>query len=127
MHQLYKKYWLLIRQSKHGKIHHSFCHKYGVPEYWFILYHSVKHKASFYFQNICPYSIINDPWYNTTIFSRLHGLSFEDYFKTSICDKYNLMCSIEVHENHKSVNKHKPVNYEKISGGDRPLASNSTE
>ena len=40
-HQLWKKYWLLVRHSKDRKLHHSFCHKYDVPEYWFILNHSV--------------------------------------------------------------------------------------
>ena len=52
----------------------------------------------FDFQNNCPYWILNSPWYNTTICSKLHGLVFEDYFTTSKRDKYNLMCSIEAHE-----------------------------
>ena len=30
--------------------------------------------------------------------SQLHGLVFEDYFKTDKRDKYNIMCSIEAHE-----------------------------
>ena len=41
---------------------------------------------------------MNGPWYNTTMFSLWHGLSFEGYVTTSIRDRYNLMCSIESHE-----------------------------
>ena len=53
---------------------------------------------------------------------------FEEYFTTSKRDKYNILCSIEAHEkNQKSVNKHKPINDKKSSGGDKPLSPNSTE
>ena len=44
-----EKYWLLVRQSKDRKLHHSFCHKYVAPEYWFTLYNSVKQKPRFRF------------------------------------------------------------------------------
>ena len=60
--------------------------------------------------------------------SQLHGLVFEDYFKTDKRDKYNIMCSIEAHEKkQKLVNENKPVNDETSSGGARTLPSNSTE
>ena len=33
-------------------------------------------------------------WYNTTIFKKLNGQIFEDYFKTLCKDRYELMCAI---------------------------------
>ena len=33
-----------------------------------------------------------DPWYNTDIFSRLHGSLFEYFITHSGTDRYNLMC-----------------------------------
>ena len=47
VHQLLKNNVLFVRQSKYRKIHHPFCHKYGVTAYWFILDHSVKQKPKF--------------------------------------------------------------------------------
>ena len=47
-------------------------------------------ELSFYFQHHCPSWILNGPWYNTTIFSLLHGSSFKDYVTTSIKYIYNL-------------------------------------
>ena len=83
---------------------------------------------SFGFQKHLIYCILNSPLYNTTLCSILHGLVSEEYFTTANCEKYSLICSIEAHEkNIKSVNKHKPVNYETGSGDGIPLTSNSTE
>ena len=47
---------------------------------------------------------------------------FKAYVPTSIHGIYNIMCSIEAHKR-----KHKLVNDEEISGGDRTLSSNSKE
>ena len=82
----------------------------------------------FVFQKHCTSWIINGPWYNTKIFSRLYDSVFENYFTTAKHNKYNLMYSIEVHEkNRKSVNKQKPVDDETSSGGGIPLPPNPTE
>ena len=57
-----------------------------------------------------------------------HDSVFEDYFITSKCAKYNIICSIEEHEkNQKSVNRRKTENDETSSGGARPLSLNSPE
>ena len=48
----------------------------------------------FDFQKNCPPWILNGPWHKTTICSRLHGSVFEDYLKTSKCDKRDIMGSI---------------------------------
>ena len=62
----------------------------------------------------------NDPFYNTTICSRLHSLLFEDYVTTFIRDQYNTIFTIEDHER-----EHKFLSDEASSGGDRPLPLNS--
>ena len=46
---------------------------------------------SFGFQKTFPSWILNGPLYKATICSLLHGSVFEDYFTTSIREKYNLM------------------------------------
>ena len=78
-------------------------------------------------QKYCITWILNVPWYNNMICSRLHGLVFEEYFTTAKRDKSNLMCSIEAHKKpQKPVNQNKPINDETSSGGARPLPLNST-
>ena len=80
------------------------------------------------FQNHCPSWILNGPWYNNTICSRLYGLVFGDYLTTAKREIYNLSSYFEAHEkNHKSVNKHKPINDETSSGGFRPTPSTLRE
>ena len=64
-----EKYWLFLRQPRDRKLHHSFCHKYDVPECWFILDHPVGKKHNFDFQHHCTSWVINVSWYNTTICS----------------------------------------------------------
>ena len=63
-----------------------------------------------------PSCVITGIWYNTMIFSRLHGSVFEDYFTTSERDRYNLMRSIETHEG-----KLKYINYKAITYGGIPI------
>ena len=38
------------------------------------------------------------PWYNTDIFSKLHGKLFEDFITYSRIYIYNLLCSIVAHD-----------------------------
>ena len=38
------------------------------------------------------------PWYNTDIYSRLHGSLFEDFITHSITDIYYLMCYLVSHD-----------------------------
>ena len=62
------------------------------------------------------------------IFSLWHYLVFIEYFTTAKRYKCNIMCLIESHGNiQKSVNGHKPVNGETISGVARPLPLNLTD
>ena len=73
-------------------------------------------------QRHCNSWMINFPWYNTMICSRLHGLLYEYYVTTAIRERYSIMRSIEDH------NKEKPtINYDTSSGGDIPLTYNSTK
>ena len=37
------------------------------------------------------------PWYNTYIYSRLHGIMFEDFITHAINDRYNILCSLVAH------------------------------
>ena len=37
-------------------------------------------------------------WYNTTIFTKLNGQSFEDDTKTGLKDRYELMCAVDAFE-----------------------------
>ena len=52
----------------------------------------------FYLKYYCTSWILNGTWYNTIIFSQLHGLVFEEYFTTVKREKYNPVYSIELHE-----------------------------
>ena len=65
---------------------------------------------------------MNGPWYNTTMFSLWHGLSFEGYVTTSIRDRYNLMCSIEANDRY-----YPTINYDAISGGGKTSPYNPTK
>ena len=38
------------------------------------------------------------PWYNTSIFSRLHGNMFGYFITHAINDRYNTMCSLVAHD-----------------------------
>ena len=38
------------------------------------------------------------PWYNTSIYSKLHGSTFEDFIIQSRTDRYNIMCSLVAHD-----------------------------
>ena len=42
------------------------------------------------------------PWYNTTIFSKLHGTVFEYFNRNDRTDIYSLMCSITGHDRQQS-------------------------
>ena len=41
--------------------------------------------------------ITGDPWYNTSICKKLNGKVFEGFIRNEINDRYNIMCSIDVH------------------------------
>ena len=38
------------------------------------------------------------PWYNTSICKKFHGKVFEGFIRNSRNGRYNIMCSIGVHE-----------------------------
>ena len=38
------------------------------------------------------------PWYNISIFLKLHGNMFEDFITNEIIDRCNLMCSLVSHD-----------------------------
>ena len=44
------------------------------------------------------YFLNKGPWYNTDICSRLHGIMFEDFITHARTDRYNLMCSLVLHD-----------------------------
>ena len=50
------------------------------------------------FKSTVPIGYLTAHGITLRICSRLHGSVFDEYFKTSKCDKYNLMCSIEERE-----------------------------
>ena len=37
-------------------------------------------------------------WYNTAIYSRFHGSLFEDFITYARTNRYNLICSLVVHD-----------------------------
>ena len=39
------------------------------------------------------------PWYDTSICEKLHGTVLEEFIRNAITDRYNIMCSIDAHEN----------------------------
>ena len=66
------------------------------------------------------YRVTCGPWYSTYISKKLHGIVFEEFIRNAITDRYNLMCSIDVHE------KNEPSCFDDgCSGGGNALPSNS--
>ena len=63
----------------------------------------------------------NGPWYNTYISSKLRGSRFEDFITQTRTDRYNLMCSLVVHDKLE-------IDYKKdeSSIGDREIPDNAT-
>ena len=61
------------------------------------------------------------PWYNTSICKILHRKVFEGFIINARTDRYNIMCSIDAHEN-----IHPSEHYDGISGDGYPIPSNST-
>ena len=61
------------------------------------------------------------PWYNTSIFLKLHGIRFEDFITQAITDRYNLMCSLVAHDKMQPYYKD-----DEISIGDRSIPDNAT-
>ena len=41
--------------------------------------------------------ITGGPWYNTSIYKKLHGNLFEGFIINARTDRYNIMCSIDAH------------------------------
>ena len=44
------------------------------------------------------YWITGSPWHNTFICKKLHGKVFEAFIRNARTDRYNLVCSIDAHE-----------------------------
>ena len=61
------------------------------------------------------------PWYNTAIYSRLHGSLFEYFITHARTDRYNLMCSLVTHDK-----KQPAYEDEERSIGDRLVTKNAT-
>ena len=40
-------------------------------------------------------------WYNTYICTKLHGTVFAKYIRNARTDRYDIMCSIDAHDNQK--------------------------
>ena len=67
------------------------------------------------------YWLNKGPWYNTAIWSSLHGILFEYFITHARTDRYNLMCSLVAHD------KKQPAQEdEEISIGDRLIPKNAT-
>ena len=49
-------------------------------------------------ENNNPDQLNKFPWYNTDIFSRLYGSLFEDFMIHARTNRYNIMCSLVVHD-----------------------------
>ena len=61
------------------------------------------------------------PFYNTSIYLKLHKSMFEDFITHARTDRYNLMCSLVAHD------KIQPAyEYDEISIGDRSIPKDST-
>ena len=62
-----------------------------------------------------------NPWYNTSICSRLHGSMFEDFITHTGTDRYNILCYLVAH------NKKQPAYEDEESTiGDRLIPKNVT-
>ena len=57
-----------------------------------------------------------NPWYNTTICTKLNGQIFEDYFKTGRKDRYYLMFSVDTYGK-----QHVPMANHESNGGGIPM------
>ena len=44
------------------------------------------------------YYITGGPWYNTSIWKKLHGKLFESFIINARTDRYNIMCCIDAYE-----------------------------
>ena len=61
------------------------------------------------------------PWYKTSICKKLHGKLFEEFIRNIRTDRYNIMCSIDVH------GKNNPSEHDYgINGGGYLVSLNST-
>ena len=60
-------------------------------------------------------------WYNTSIYSRLHGSMFEYFITHAITDIYNLMCSIVAYDK-----KQPAYEYDEKIIGDRLMPKHMT-
>ena len=61
------------------------------------------------------------PWYNTSIYLKLHGSMFEDFITHARTSRYNIMCSLVAHDK-----KQQNHEYDKISLGDRSIRKDAT-
>ena len=61
------------------------------------------------------------PWYDTSIFSKLHVSRFEDFITQARTDRYNLMCSLVDHDRLKLDYKD-----DESSIGDRSIPDDAT-
>ena len=65
--------------------------------------------------------IAGGPWYNTSIFKKLHGKLFEAFIINAKTDRYNIMCYIDAYEK-----DHRSSSFDDgSSGGGCPLSTNS--
>ena len=62
-----------------------------------------------------------DHWYNTSIFSRLHGSLSEDFTTISRNDRYNLLCYFDADDK-----KQTACEYDESSLGDKLVPKNAT-
>ena len=67
------------------------------------------------------YLLNKGPWYNRNIFSKLHGISFEDFITQARTDQYIIMCSLVAHDRLEPDYK-----YDEISIGDREIPNDAT-
>ena len=58
------------------------------------------------------------PCYNTTIYAKLNGQSFEDYLKTGSNDRQELMHAVDAY-----IKQHASMTDDEISSGGRPIPS----
>ena len=73
-------------------------------------------------KNNHQYWLNRGPWYNTSIYLKLHTSMFEDFITHARTDIYNLICSLAAHDNIQP-------NYEdyEISIGDRSIPKDATK
>ena len=61
------------------------------------------------------------PWYNTSIYEKLHGKFFEVFIRNARTDRYHIMCSID-----SNGNENQSAICDGISGWGCTLPTNST-